>query len=122
MNCSCDYEGPTVYVCNRRVARSHHQCDECGAGIVPGSRYERAFGVWDGRAEAFKTCTPCLALRDYVAAHIPCTCWGHGDMIDDIMEEAANWSPEAPGLLFGAWRRRIAIDRARQPATNGQQA
>lgn len=67
--------------------------------------------MWD-RVDTFKTCSRCLALRDWVKAHVPCFCWHHDNMIEDAIETCDHYSPEAPGLLFGAYRRRILIERA----------
>ncbi|MBK1732901.1 hypothetical protein [Thiococcus pfennigii] len=69
------------------------------------------FGRWGGQPDTFDTCSRCLALRDYVEAHVPCLCWQHGHMREDCIETARAYAPEAPGLLFGAWRREIAIAR-----------
>lgn len=109
--CVCDYDGPEIYFSELRKARKVHVCEECRARIQPGEQYENASGKWDGRFDQFKTCSRCIALRDWVKAHVPCFCWAHGHMNEDSIETADHFSREAPGLLFGAYRRLVACRR-----------
>ena len=109
--CVCDWDPPSVYRRDRRTAATSHRCAECAGTIAPGERYEHAWGVWDGTADGFDTCPRCLALRDWVEAHVPCVCWEHGNMRDACLAEAHESGLDAPGLLFGAYRREIAIRR-----------
>lgn len=109
--CECDYDPPSVYRKAEHKARKQHKCHECSRLVQPGERYEVVFGIWDGRSDIFKTCSRCLALREWVKAHVPCVCWAHGNVRDDAIEAARGWAHEAPGLLFGAYRREIAIRR-----------
>ena len=104
-DCFCDYDRPSIYNRAQHVARKQHKCSECGRAIEPGQQYESTFGVWDGRADTFKTCARCVAMREWVKAHVPCLCWAHGNMKEDVIETARAFAHEAPGLLFGAWRR-----------------
>lgn len=113
--CECDWDSiASVYSATQHKARKEHVCFECRRTIQPGERYESAFGIWDGRGDTFKTCSHCLSLREWVNAHVPCFCWMHGNARDDAIETARGWAHEAPGLLFGAWRREVAIRRARR--------
>ena len=115
--CVCDYDAPSVYRRTEvKAARKEHKCEECRRKIKPGESYELVFGMWDGRADTFKTCAHCLALREWVKAHVPCFCWAHGNIREDAIETAMGYAHEAPGLLFGAYRREIAIRRARAAA------
>lgn len=114
MECFCDYEEPVVYDRQEVKARTAHKCTECGRVIAAGEVYERVGSLFDGRWETYKTCSHCMALRQWVKAHVPCLCWCHHNMIEDVMETAKGYSHEAPWLLFGAYRRQIAIRRARQ--------
>jgi hypothetical protein len=111
--CYCDYEPAQCYVVTKPHARKQHKCDECGGLMLVGEEYERVFAVWDGSAGNYRTCKRCLDLREWVKAHIPCFCWYHQNMLEDAMETAKHWSHEAPGLLFGAYRRQVAIHRHR---------
>jgi hypothetical protein len=113
--CVCYYDPADVYVATTRAARVEHKCDECGRSITPGERYERVFLVYDGRSATYKTCCRCLDLREYVKAHVPCLCWTHGVGNDDALEAAHEYAHEAPGLLFGAYRRLVAIQGRRRP-------
>ena len=72
--CACDLDGydhPEVFDCTEPVARKQHTCCECGAAILPGEQYHRAFGVWGGDAETFKTCRICATIRVQY-----CCCFG----------------------------------------------
>jgi hypothetical protein len=111
MECYCDYEPATVYRAKRVTARTTHRCYECHRTIQPGEQYESVFAIWDGEANTVKTCRHCLALRDYVVAHVPCSCWTHGNMREEVLADAESYAHEAPGLLFGALRREAVIRR-----------
>lgn len=113
--CVCDYDPPTLYSATQvKAARKDHKCDECSRTIKPGESYDLVWGIWDGRSDTFKTCSHCIALRDWVKAHIPCFCWAHGHIREDAIEAAQGYAHEAPGLLFGALRREVRIKRARE--------
>lgn len=111
-DCYCDYELPQFYVAEVRTARKQHKCSECGRLIAEGERYEHVRGKWDGDMGTFKTCPRCLSLREWVKAHVPCFCSGHGSIVEDSIEAARAYAHEVPGLLFGAYRRQVAIKRA----------
>ncbi len=110
--CYCDYERPEFYERTTRTARKAHKCYECDRLIARGERYEYVAAKNDGQLWTAKTCSRCLDLRDYVLAHVPCSCWTHGNMIEEVLADAETWNHEAPGLMFGALRRRVAINRA----------
>lgn len=110
--CFCDFERPSFYAKSERGARKAHRCYECARAILPGERYEHTVAKYDGTLQAMKTCGRCLALRDWVQAHVPCFCWLHGSMLDDARETVDQYWQEAPGLLFGYLRRRVAVRRA----------
>lgn len=113
-DCYCDYERPEFYERIQHTARKPHKCEECGCAIQSGEKYERAAGKWDGRFDVFKTCCRCLALREHIAAHVPCFCWSHGGMLEDARNEVENLPHEAigSGLFFELGRMAIAIRRA----------
>lgn len=109
-SCYCDYEPARFYHHEDRRARKPHRCDEC-AGVIPhGEDYEHVRAKWENIA-TWRTCARCLALRNYVTAAVPCVCWYHGNMREDVLGTAEHYSHEAPGLLFGALRREIWIRR-----------
>lgn len=56
--------GPAVKRDEVRVAAKVHTCGECGCSIRVGERYEVATGLWDGEWSTFKTCLPCVRVRD----------------------------------------------------------
>lgn len=111
MECYCDFDPADAYCQSDVKARKQHVCSECSGHIEPGETYQRTFMVYDGRCDVWKTCPDCRALLDYVRAHVPCLCWLHGSLIDDCMAAAQEYAREGPGLLFGAYRRKIATDR-----------
>jgi len=114
VSCSCDYdEYAAVYVAKRIIARKQHKCSECSTPILAGEQYERVGSFFDGAWGTYRTCSRCLALRDFVEAHVPCMCWQHHSMRSDVIETAREYAHEGPGLLFGAYRREVLIKRAR---------
>jgi len=102
-----------MYEASLRTARKAHVCYECARNIEKGERYESVAGVWNGEFSVYKTCPHCLSLREFVSKHVPCFCFGHGNIREDAIETARGYGWETPGLLFGAWRREIAIRRAK---------
>lgn len=65
INLDMDY-GETCDFINRRFqrARKEHICCECHETIAIGEEYERTVGVWNGEFSAYKTCSPCVEVRD----------------------------------------------------------
>lgn len=119
IDCVCDYDPATVYSAEIvKKARKEHKCFECDRTIHRGERYERVFGIWDGDVSVFRTCTHCLEIREYVRAHVPCFCCAHGNVVDDAKATAEEWNHEAPGLLFGLYRRIIVGQRFRLGASH----
>ncbi len=62
----CD--APILFEAKLVRARKPHRCCECRREIKPGSRYETAFGIWEGEASRFATCLLCYDLRGCVTA------------------------------------------------------
>ena len=115
MDCYCDYEAPSVWRSSRPHARKLYRCEECSAAIHVGDEHEYVFGVWGGRADSVRTCARCVDLRQWVKNNIPCTCWSHGNLIDDLkasIEAACERAPdEMRGVRFGFLRRLLPIKR-----------
>lgn len=114
--CECDYDSVLEVMDERivKAARKDHKCSECQRTIKAGESYEFVFGIADGEGCTYKTCSHCLALREWIKAHIPCFCWAYTMMREDAINTAHAAANEAPGLLFGAYRREVAIRRARE--------
>jgi hypothetical protein len=114
-DCYCDYDPPVFHSRAVRKARKNHKCYECRSPIFSGEQYEYVTGKWDGDIEVFKTCQHCVDLRIWVQNNVPCLCWGHGNMFDDLrdaIEDACDRAPsETVGLRFGFMRRIIIRDR-----------
>jgi hypothetical protein len=115
MSCFCDYEPATVWRQSLPKARAAYRCEECGSPISKGEEHEYVFGVWDGYAGSFRTCMRCVDLRQWVKNNIPCTCWAHGNLLEDLrasIDEARDRAPsETRGILFGYLRRLLPIVR-----------
>lgn len=111
-DCYCDYEPAQFYRAETRRARTAHKCTECKRLIAPGERYEKVFGKWEYVVEFINTCQRCLALREYVEAHVPCFCWAHHSLFEDVRETISHFAHEAPGLAFGAGRLMVAARSA----------
>ena len=111
-DCVCDYDPPEFYSEKTRHARTKHKCYECSRAINAGETYEYVSGKWDGDFSVFKTCCRCLELRAFVKQNVKCFCWAHGNMIEDAIDTAQEYHEQGNGLLFGAYRRKILIERA----------
>lgn len=114
--CYCDFDGYwDVYRSTEHVARKPHKCYECGRKIMPGERYEMAFAIGDGDKWVMPTCPHCLDIRKWVVAHVPCSCWSHGNMLEDVRDDVEAFSEEAEGsgFVFGYLRRVALMQRAR---------
>lgn len=114
-DCSCDYDPPSVYSATTPRAKKTYRCDECRGSISPGERYERVFGVWDGRADTYRTCERCFDLRTWVKNNVPCLCIMHGNQDEEnenAVDSARHRAPlETAGLLFGFLRRKVLRER-----------
>ena len=69
MECACevevDVDGFSESLVNeKRVAKKHHKCDECGRDILHGDTYEYYKGVCEGDFFTNKTCLDCLSIRE----------------------------------------------------------
>lgn len=114
-DCFCDYDAPNFYRQEIRKARKTFRCEECSGRITPGERYEFVSGCWDHQVSTIRTCERCYDLRQWVKNNVPCLCWAHGNLTDDLreaVEEAAYRAPqETVGLRFGFARRLVMRDR-----------
>lgn len=68
-DCACvysPYEGdpPEFESTTQQKARKVHICCECGRKIMPGEKYERTSGMWDGAMQTFRICADCLSVLD----------------------------------------------------------
>ena len=110
--CECDAEGySSFYTSTKRKAKKSHRCDECHSPILPGEVYEYAAGKQDGDMWDSKTCPRCLALVDFIRAHVPCYCRMHGDLLEDRLQDLVGQAQQTPGFAFGIMRRVVAINR-----------
>ena len=113
--CECDIEGSvSFYRVETRKARKSHRCSECDAPILPGEAYEDAAGKQDGDMWNEKTCSFCMALVDYIKAHVPCYCRMHGDLFEDRLQSLVEEARQTPGFAFGMLRRIVAVERNKE--------
>lgn len=116
MLCACDYDPPAFVAETDVKARKPHGCCECGCAIQPGETYRRIAGKWDGEIGQYTWCSRCVAVHEYIRAHVPCFCWTYTMLHDDALACAEEAASEAPGLWFGVARRVVAARRgARKP-------
>ncbi len=98
--CYCDFDGPEFCSVSIVKAKKSHRCIECGTEIKPADKYEKTVGKWDGDFDTYKTCCHCLAVKQYVLAHVPCFCWVYGDMLSEARECIRSIRHEVPGMGF----------------------
>lgn len=115
MDCYCDYEPAQVYRSDTRKARKQYRCYECGGIILPSEVHEYHFGVFCGDPFTGRTCSRCVAIREWMQINVPCFCWAHGNMIDDARTTAQDAyeqaGDEVAGLRFGLLRRIVMRDK-----------
>jgi hypothetical protein len=88
--CSYGYDLPDVYNEHERIAKKEHICSECGRIIAIKEKYKYHFGVWEGRAEAFKTCAHCLIVQNYIRDK--CDSSAHGGLEEEVYEHALDYN------------------------------
>lgn len=109
--CYCDFDPPEFSRVSVVTARVSHKCESCGCNIPSGSRYERAVGKWPDGFDSFATCAECLALRQYVTAHVPCFCWTYQNLYEDATEILREYCHHVPGMAMEAGRMLVNMRR-----------
>lgn len=101
-------ELPTLYSEREVRARKQHRCCECRISIKPGDTYSRVEGLWDGRFQTYKTCTPCAEARDWLSRLMPSDECGptFGDLHDYLADE---WREGGRKMATG--RKLVAFQR-----------
>jgi hypothetical protein len=111
-DCTCDYDPPDFYFPRRiKAARKQHKCEECGSVIAPGESYEYLFAQWDGFRATIFTCERCVELREWAKISVPCFCWTHGNLLDDVETMVEEVRYDVPGFFFEYGRRIVKINR-----------
>lgn len=54
---------PTVYRQSAVRGRKDHRCDECFRTIPKEEIHEYAFGIWNNDVGYYRTCAPCVEIR-----------------------------------------------------------
>jgi hypothetical protein len=119
--CECDYDGSVdFYSIKMRKSQKRHLCRECNGAILPGEQYEYAAGKQGGDMWDAKTCARCMALVEYIKAHVPCYCRMHGDLFEDRLQSLVEEARQTPGFAFGVLRRVVAIKRYKRSNTQAK--
>ncbi len=58
-----DYEPSEFYRDGIYKARKEHKCCECDGKILPGVRYFKTVGKWEGKFSTFRQCLPCHEIQ-----------------------------------------------------------
>lgn len=78
------------------TARRQRGCPECGSQILPGQRYAKETGCWDGDFYSAVMCLPCKAFADrYVLSMRRCSMLNADEVsytFGDIINEAAEFA------------------------------
>jgi len=112
--CVCDsYTYPYYERCH--TARKQHKCYDCGRGIEPGQWYMAVGGMCEGEWWNGKICRRCWSMLSWVKAHIPCVCVSFGNMREELVEICREAQRQAPGLLFGLYRRMLGSKLMERP-------
>jgi len=73
----CDIAEPaTTFWETTPTARKTYACCECGSEILPGEKYHKLTGVWDGVFATYKTCAVCQRVREAVIGVHNCVVLG----------------------------------------------
>lgn len=86
-DCGCVYsgydgDGPSFSCTTTPRCRKPFKCCECRETVQVSQKYERISGKWDGRIDVFKTCLPCVEIRDLLF----CEGFNYTNMWEDIRE------------------------------------
>lgn len=110
-SCHCDYDAPSFYCAETRRARKRHTCYECGSWIHPKETYEHVRGRWDWDMGSYDTCCRCVEMRQWATISVPCFCWGHGDLHENVANMVEEVRGHVPGFFFEFGRRMVRIRR-----------
>jgi hypothetical protein len=88
--CNYDYDEPSFYSETERKAKiKQHRCDECFRTINIGELYIYHFGVWDGIAGKYKTCSHCRIAQNWLLKE--CNGFIHSQLLDEITDHAIDY-------------------------------
>jgi len=103
--CSTDGDRADVWTETGRKARKDHRCTECGRTIVKSEIYWRAFTLFDGRCDTYKTCTHCRVGQAWLIDN--CGIFLHHGLDEEMAEHAEDY----PSIRFGFLRIRVGMHR-----------
>ncbi|MEG0634857.1 MAG: hypothetical protein RR517_20200 [Pseudomonas sp.] len=105
------------------VARKPHTYCECGGNIGPGHKYQLVAGSWEGEMDSYRTCMPCVRVRDW-ATNQPEWC-GDGEhlfyfeMLEGDFSSMATEIEAGDGRRFKAYR--FLVQMAHRRGTSREQ-
>ncbi len=108
MGCSCDAIMPSFFTKTMRQAVRQHKCSECRRLIQCGERYEFISGKWEGVIHTYKSCSHCLAVRDFLECEAHCYCIEFTSVMSDAFEYMHHESP----VGFAVGRLLVAVRQA----------
>lgn len=116
-DCDWDYDQPSFYRETLIAAsRKQYRCDECRGPILKGEQYKQVVGKWEGDLDTFRTCQPCIELKQWAEISVPCFCASIGELHERAREMVDDLWPTIPGFLF-EWGRRVVKIRRRKSAS-----
>jgi hypothetical protein len=115
--CMTDYDPPSVYSKQERIARVAHDCSECGRTILKGEPYQYVSGIWDGYASSHSTCSHCEVVQAWLLEN--CHGFMHTQIGEDIEGHARDYNRPDLARLFVGMRRKWA--RFKPAAFEGMQ-
>lgn len=121
MSYSCDL-GPEFYRTETPVARKEYECVECYAPILPGERYVKCVGVWEGELSTHRQhllcCEACEWVRDQDGECLP---FGYlfNYWEDDANQGHPNFKELRPILARIKFRHRRFVRAARKSRKGG---
>ena len=113
--CYCDAERPAFSNRSHPKAVKIHWCCECGAGIRPGTRYQRTDGMWDNQFSTFIRCRECadtVRFMTWWSKQVDgCFCEVFGDLMESVQDAWRERKTKLVGIAYIAMQRRWYRDR-----------
>ena len=110
--CYCDdFDTVDMHTRSTCKVRKACVCRECRRDIAAGEMARSDSYFFEGKWYRDRTCSDCVALEEWIAAHVPCFnyCLPFGALFDQADEAIADLWRETVGLKFGYLRRKLKI-------------
>lgn len=103
-----DADTASVYHESTPRARRSVRCCECGGTILPGARYFKAVGNWDGEWTTFRQCLPCNEIQRVFSCNHNWLFGGLWEMWEDA-DGFANLTVRDPCFQRLSWAARVFL-------------